>query len=216
MRPDEKTAEKRGERAREFEGGLKRAGKAALGIATTAAGVGLSSKIMPFLNEYIPTDLAIKGISKISPKLGDFLNKGMEQGLNVKEGLDFIKERMGKSQEQNKSPDKRSIIEQYSPELNQFLQAEIQKGRQPLEAGALAETSGKFKKAIGDMVKDHKAPFSSILESVFGSAQQPKAGPQGQQPGQDQQQPQQAGQGQQALMASMDKLQKILSMRKGA
>jgi hypothetical protein len=196
-RSSEKVAESEIANAQKIKRGLK----GVAGLGTAAVGIGLGSKIMPFLNEYIPTDIALKGISKVSPKFGDFLNRGLAKGLDAKSGLDYIKENLSKKQ----APNERNIIEQYSPELHQFLTGEIQKGRQPLEAGALAETSGKYKKAIQDMVKDHKAPFSSILESVFGSAQQPQQ-PQQQAPQQGQQQPEN---GDQALMAA---LQKILQM----
>ena len=204
MTPYERSAESRQEREASTNSLIKKGAKTAVGAVSAGVGLGasaaLSKRLLPLLSEYIPTSTAIKGIGAISPKLGNFLQKGMEQGMDVKEGLEFIKDKVTQ-----KAPDQKSIIEQYSPELHQFLTGEIQKGRQPLEAGALAETSGKFKKQIAQMVKDHKTPFSSILEATYGSAQQPQQ----QSPQQDQQTQQGPANGDEALMAA---LQKILSM----
>jgi len=154
-RPSERVADEDIRRAQKTQN----IGKGLIGAAA-------ASRIVPFLSEHIPLDLAVKGISKISPKLGSFLQSGMDKGLDAKSGLSFIKDNFNKTKS---APDQRSIIQQYSPELNEFLQKEIQNGRSPLEAGALAEFSGKYKKAINKMVEDHKTPFSSILESVFGA-----------------------------------------------
>ncbi len=165
-----------------------------LSFGTGALGVKAASKILPFLNQYIPEDLAYKGINKVMPGLGDFLKKGMKQGLTLKSGLDFLKNEV----EKEPAKDKRNIIEQYSPELNNYISQEIKKGRQPLEAGALAQIQDKFKKSIKKMEEDHKSPFSSILQSIFGGGQQATQQPQ---PMQSQQNPLQAQQGQQMQQA---------------
>lgn len=54
-------------------------------------------KIVPFLNEHIPEDLAVKGLNKISPKLGGFLKKGIASGLPIASGLEFIRNGLTKS-----------------------------------------------------------------------------------------------------------------------
>lgn len=48
-------------------------------------------KLIPFLDEYIPEDLALKGISKVSPKIGSFLKKGLSKGLPLAGGLQFLR-----------------------------------------------------------------------------------------------------------------------------
>lgn len=169
LRPDERAALAQIERSKSFDTSVKSGLKKAAGLGTLAlgAGTGLASKILPFLSEFIPPDLAIKGINKLSPKVGSFLKKGMSQGLDIKEGFNFLKENFS----QKKAPEQRNILQQYSPELHEFITGEIQKGHSPLEAGALAEIQDKFKKSIKKMSEDHKAPFSSILESIFGSGE---------------------------------------------
>lgn len=239
MRPDEQAAyseiERSQTRDRTLKSGLKTAATAAVGFGGSALALGgkLGSKIMPFLNEYIPADLAMKGINKVSPRLGEFLKKGMSKGLNLKDGLEFIKENLGS---QKKPKEQKNILEQYSPELNEFIKGHIQKGRAPLEAAALAtigEEGNKFNKIIQKMAKDHKTSFSAIIQSIFGAAknnQQPQLAndvmnPVGSQPSgppsaeqqafTKQQQnsptpPQQQGKpgaGQQALMSILQKIQ---------
>jgi hypothetical protein len=165
--------------------------------ATGGTGAGLASKLMPFLSEYIPEDLSLKGISKLAPKVGEFLKSGTAKGLTLGSGLEFLKEQFSKTS--SKAPAEKSIIEQYSPELHQFLKGHIQSGRAPLEAAALAQLEGKgtkgFKAIIAKLVKEHKAPFDSIVESIFGSGQ--TAQPQQQQV--QQQAPDQQMQGQEGI-----------------
>lgn len=202
LRPDELAANAEMQREKNLGRGVKTA--AALGA--TALSSGLSSRILPFINQFISPDLAIRGISKVSPKIGDFLKKGQEQGLNIEEGLNFVKEQF---QPKEHAKENRNIIQQYSPELHEFLDQEIKKGRKPIEAGALAQNDKRFSKIIEKLSKDHKTPWSNILESVYGDMQKnqpstPQAQPSMTQTAPNQQQP---GQGQQALMAMLQKLQ---------
>src|SRR6185312_10659550 len=95
----------------------------------------------------------------------------------------------------------RNIIQQYSPELHQFIDQEVRKGHKPIEAGAIAQADKRFKDIISKLTKDHQTPWSNILESVYGGGEQAL-------PPQNPQQPQQqSGQGQQALMAILQKIQ---------
>src|ERR1044072_1057692 len=174
LRPDEIANLSEIERSKKRDQNLK-SGIGLAGGLGVASGTGISSKILPFLSEYIPVDLAIKGISKVSPKLGDVLKKGVSKGLDPKEGLNFVKEQFSKQNEKKQQPQQnRNIIEQYSPELHQFIKSEIGKGRHPLEAGARARIDKKHEGIIKKIEKDHKTDWSSILESVYGSEQQPQ------------------------------------------
>ncbi len=168
-------------------------------IAGSAIGSGLAlTRITPFLSKYIPQDLAIKGLSKIDPRFGKFISTTLANGKSFDEIKDFISEKTNEGQ----AKENRSVIQQYSDELDAFIKDHISKGRQPLEAGAIAQLDPKFKKVISQIEKDHKTPFSAILESTYGSAQQPQ-----QQNVQSQQQPAQSQQNtDQALMAALEKI----------
>lgn len=171
LRSDEEANQEQAERDQKFRGNIGKGLGAAASLGTAAIGGSMAARIVPFLNQYIPAGLAVKGINKVSPKLGAFLRKGQEMGLNVEEGLEFLKEKFG-SKQSEPPKENRNIIQQYSPELNEFLNQEIQKGRSPIEAGAVAQLDKRFVSAIEKMSKDHKAPFSAILETVFGNQSQ--------------------------------------------
>jgi hypothetical protein len=158
-RPDERAAEYQ-------EGRDKSVRKSVIGGASALA------SITPFLSQYVPADLAMKGINKVFPQIGKFLKKGQSMGLDLREGLDFLKDKIG-----SKEPAKedRNIIEQESPELFSFLDQAIKGGRNPIEAAAIAQQDKRFAPIIQKLMKAHKTPWSSIIESIFGSGDQGKA-----------------------------------------
>lgn len=148
----------------------------------TSLGVGalggnsLVNRILPFLNNHIPENIAKKGIAKVSPHLGKFVESATNLGHDFYEIRDFIRGKAAEEKEEFKKPkENRNVIQQYSPELHQYILDEIQKGRSPLEAGAVASMQDTFKEAIKKITKDHKAPFSSIIETVYGNSGKEKA-----------------------------------------
>src|ERR1017187_9128627 len=152
-RPDEIASQSLVRKNQEEESRHKSIGKTALDLATTATGIGLTAKIAPFLSKYIPADLAMKGINKVSPQLGSFLKKGMEKGLNIEDGIDFIKNQFAPKEEEKKSEkakENRNIIEKESPELHQFISDLIKKGETPTKAASKAYNDKKFMKAINN------------------------------------------------------------------
>ena len=204
MRPSELASEHQIEKNESLNRNVNRGVKTAIGIGSAAIG----ARILPFLNEFITPDIAIKGISKISPKIGGMLQKGMEQGLDVKEGFEYLKNNLVGSQEKPK--ENRGIIEQYSGDLNFYLKELIGSGTPPQAAAKMALKVGQYKSTIQQLEKDHKTPFSTIVENEFGTgelAQQPAQQVQSAPPQQQSQQAQQPGQGQQALMSILQKIQ---------
>lgn len=175
MRPDEIAGQSEIERDQRFRSNV---GKGIGTAATIAGGVAAAStaKILPWLSSYIPVDLAMKGISKVSPKLGDFLKRGQAAGLNIEEGIQYLRDQAPKQEKVAK--ENRNIIEQYSPELHQFILGEIKLGRNAMQAGALASADKKrFKKIIDKITKDHKTPWSAILQTVYGSGETQQKSP---------------------------------------
>lgn len=184
--------------------------------ALPIAGAGLAktaiSKVMPFINQYIPKELALKGINKVMPSMGKFLQAGIKNGLSLESGLNYLKDEFSREQSAKES---KNIIEQESPELHQFISEEIKKGRKPIEAGAIAQNDKRFKDVINKLSKNHKTNWSSILESIYGSGEM--AQPQSQQLGNAEQLQQQSQQGQQqqqgqmnqGIQAALDKIMKM-------
>lgn len=153
-------------RTNEVRSGLQTA--ATFGGAAIAPKV--ASKILPFLNQYIPADLALKGINKVMPSLGNFLKNGVKQGLSLQSGLDFIKDNFSNKQSQESVKQDKNIIEQYSPELHQFMTENIGAGEDPIRAAAQAifDKKKNFEPIIRKMEKEHKTPWTAIVESIYG------------------------------------------------
>lgn len=175
LRPDEQAAYSEIERAqgrdRNIKSGLKTAatlGAAAIAGPVASFGSKMTSKILPFLNEYIPAELAMKGINKVSPKLGQFLQKGLSQGLNLKDGLDFIKENLNQPEQPK---EQRNVIQQYAPKLHEFILSEIAKGNSPAQAAGMAKlvsNKSKFGHAIKQLEKNHKIDLHTLVDQIYG------------------------------------------------
>jgi len=165
---------------------IKKGASLGLHAASAYAGGATASKILPFLSNYIPQSLAIKGLSKIDSRWGKFITAALDEGYDFDEVKDFIKKKAeGKKEEPQEQPkENRNIIEQYSPELHQFIDQEVRKGRPLIQAGAVAQNNPKFAQVIDKLQKDHKTPWSNILQSIYGGALQDQG---------QQQQPQQGG-----------------------
>lgn len=157
--------------------GPKRFAKSAISTGATIAGAAtgaaafapILAKAAPFLSQYIPENLAIKGLSKISPKLGKFVNDSLKNGFDFNEVKDFIGEQITESQKSAK--ENRNIIELASPELHEHLKQEIAKGRTPIEAAAIAQHDKRFADTIKKLTKEHKTNWSSIIQSIFGTGE---------------------------------------------
>jgi len=183
MRPNEQAAFSEIENAQARDEKLRKLGKT--GSIIPAGGI--AAKIAPFFSHYLPTDLAVKGISKVSPHLGEFLKKGMEQGLNVKDGMDFLAKSFGMTSEEEQKQEstqaeqtpqpkpneeqkkeKQNIISQYDPELHIYISEALKKGEDILNVGTRALKHERFKKAIDKLTKDHGKSWYKILEEVYG------------------------------------------------
>ena len=186
---------------------LKNAGLAAIGTGATSLGFKAVNKLVPaigaLINEFVPENLSIAGLKKVDPRFGKFIQGALDEGYTYEDIRGFIGDKVKKSQEP--AQEKKNIIEQYSPELHKWILGEIQNGRSPVEAAALAQNDQRFEKIIKKMTKEHKTQWSNIIQSVYGlgeKAQQP------QQQQAFQQQP--IGQGQQALMQILQKINQKL------
>lgn len=147
----------------------KSAGNIAAGLGTAYYGGSLISRVVPWLSKYIPEDLFKKGLSKIDPRFGKFIDKATQSGKSVDEIKDFIGQKIEGGMENNKPKENRNIIEQESPELHQFIDQEIKNGRKPIEAGALAYNDKNYTKAINSLKNKHKLNWADIVQQVYGT-----------------------------------------------
>jgi len=212
----------------EQPGKLLRQGASIAGTVAGVAGIGpaanLVKKVLPFLSEFVPENLVQKGLSKINPRLGKFVKDTQGAGFGIDEIKGFIKDKIQPAKQSG------NVIEQYSPELFQFISEGVKKGLSPYKVASKAYEDKNFRGIIDKLTQDHKSSFAEILDSIFGSEgtqentrqealgkfNQKKTGlmdeerqrfqqayPQAQQQGQG------GSQGDQAIIAA---LQKILSM----
>lgn len=241
MQPYQKESEKSRRSGENVLNALKYTAGTAIGGGVASVGSKYSQEILgkigAFLSPYLSEDLAIKGLTKVNKRVGDFAKKAVANGADFDEVREFIGEKItgndGKKREEGK--EKRNIIEQYDPELHAYIQEKVKSGESPIAAGEKAKGHRRFDQAIKKITKDHKRPWADILQEIYGiasqqsqqqqpqqaqqpSQQQPQAQLQhkdlpiqqrmGSQPQQGQPAPQgQPGQGQQALMAILQKIQ---------
>ena len=67
----------------------------AIGVAGTMGGLAatrLFSKALPLLNQYLPANLAIKGLNKIDKRLGNFVKNATSEGFTEDEALNFMRQ----------------------------------------------------------------------------------------------------------------------------
>jgi|SRR3974390_1384068 len=188
MNPYEKTAaemKRQSEGPKRFAQGAAKLGAAAGAAVGAASFAPILARAAPFLSQYIPEDLAIKGLTKISPQFGKFIKSAIDGGYDFQQVKDFIGQQV--IQSQKPAQDNRNVIEQYSPELNTFLSEKIKGGEDPIRAAALAlfEKGNPFEPVIRKIEKEHKTNWSTLVQSIFGGQAQPQTQ-------QTQQQPQQA------------------------
>ena len=172
MQPYEEAAE---ERRRNAEGNVKTALNVASAIPYAGsafvlgkAGNEIIKRIKPFLNEYIPQSLAMKGLNKINSGFGKFFNKAMDDGYDFSEVKEFIKSKLPSKEDGKEN----NIIHQYSPDLDLYMKERISKGLSPIMAAGTAMFEKKFKEAINKMTKDHKSDWASIVRSVYGDQEE--------------------------------------------
>ena len=75
----------------------------------------MAARLMPFLNKLIPAGLAVKGISKLNPKLGAFIQNAVGTGYAAETALDYIRDKMspsGSTSERNRLEGSSSLTPQ--------------------------------------------------------------------------------------------------------
>lgn len=170
MRSDEEAMLAQVERENNYKKNLRTGIGTVANVGTLVGGTAIASKILPFLSELIPQDLALKGINKLSPSLGNFLKKGQSAGLDLKKGFNFIKSKL-ENKEQSQSQESQNplqLISGYSPELADLINSEIGKGITPRALSNKIKYDKKFGSIVAKIEKDLGKTFSEILEEMLG------------------------------------------------
>lgn len=177
LRPDEAAAQSQIEYAKKASGLLKTGAN----VALSAAGFAGASRITPFLSELIPTSLAISGLKKVSPKVGEFVEKTMENGFSADNVLDFLRDKFtqkpqieAEEEQEAENPiiKEAKIFESDFPDLAQGIANLMKSGRTPQESADILQ------KSVGPRVKEAEKKigkkFIDFINDLFGSEQ--KAG----------------------------------------
>ena len=165
---------------------FKIAGLAATAATTAVAGGAVGARVLPFLSSLIPEDLMIKGLSKIDPRFGKFVNKALKNGGSIEEVRDFIKDKMSGGEEKKKDASQtQNILEEHSPELHEFVKEEIGKGGQAHAIAAQAYKNPAWKEVFSKLHNATGQNLGDIIASIFGENMQPVQGKQQSQLAQD-------------------------------
>lgn len=196
---------------------LKNAGLTAIGGGAAAIGSKAASKLIPaigsLINEYIPENLAIKGLGKVDSRFGKFIEGAMGDGYSFDDIRQLLGDKIKKTQEsETVTNDPLKFFETNYPDVAAALAKTMQNGQSPEAAAAILKTSTPFGKEVKKIEKETDKNFVDYILELFGNQgqqmQQPKQQMQGQQ--QMQQSSQQQGSGVDAqLMAALDKILKM-------
>lgn len=195
--------------------------KGAAGLVGTGK---IASKILPFLNQFIPNDLRQKALTKIDPRLGSFYQQAEDYGFDQNQILDFMKNKFTE-EKKTSEPSEHPLIAQAKdfetnyPDIIKALMGYINQGQTPQAAAAIIKQSSPFNQKIKKIEKDTGKNFVDFILELMGGDQQGQAQLQPQQQAQSMQARQEiqptAQQGPSAdIQALMQALEKFNQLRK--
>lgn len=126
------------------------------GGAGVAGGGALLKRVLPFLSSFIPQDMAIKGIKKIHPKMGEFIESSMNQGHQFDELSNFIKEKAGVKGEDFAKGEKNPQEMERQSALKQF--------NQKKKPGLVEEETNRFQEHYGQ--KQNNASDEALMAAL--------------------------------------------------
>lgn len=192
--------------------------KTAVSIGGSLAGGGaIASRVLPLLSKYIPGEMMRKGLSKIDPKIGGFVEGALNNGYSLDDVRSYMEGKFSESEpkmQESKPIDPLQSFETTYPDIASALARTMQNGQSPDAAAAILKNSSSFAKDIKKLEKETGKNFIDYVLELFGNRgqqQQPQQQMQQQPEMQQQIQPQgQLGGGVDAqLMAALDKILKM-------
>jgi len=119
MRPQKQASQKEVEQSYEPKKLLGQAASLAGGVAGGSA----LARFIPLLSNLIPSSLAVKGLSKISPRLGNFFAGITSTGNTIDDGLDYLRKQAGLKDEEDEDE---KLSQGYQGQLDQLAQMQSQ------------------------------------------------------------------------------------------
>ena len=164
----------------------------AASLGAASAGASVLGKALPFLNKYIPRNLAVQGLNKIDPRFGKFIDEIEQNGYSFEDAREYIKSKLEKEinpeqpqvieepqiqEEQQNISDKESkddsknILMKFSPRLAQEVENYIKSGHPIEEIEKIVRSPGsKLAKNVDYIEQSLGMTFYDILRSIYGGA----------------------------------------------
>lgn len=148
-------------------------------VGSLAASATIAGKIVPFLSKYIPGELMRKGLSKIDPRIGKFVEGALSNGYGIDDIRNFMSEKFTEKkpevsqqkQEQQENPSIKQAkdFETNYPDVVQALMGYINKGQTPQGAAAILKQSTPFSQKIKKIEKDTGKNFVDLVLEMMGN-----------------------------------------------
>jgi hypothetical protein len=145
--------------------------------ASVIGGSAALKKVLPFLNKLIPGELMRKGLSKVNPDIGKFIDTALNNGYGLDDIRNFMSEKFSPKEEDNQQTQENPIVKQAKdfetnyPDIIQALMSHINNGRSPQEAAAILKTSTPFSQKIKKIEKDSGKNFVDFILEMMGGKQ---------------------------------------------
>lgn len=136
--------------------------------ASVIGGSAALKKVIPFLNKLIPGELMRKGLSKVNPEIGKFIDTSLNNGYSLDDVRSFMADKF--SQEKKESNPIQDFETNY-PDVVQALTGHINNGRSPQEAAAILKQSTPFGQKIKKIEKETGKNFVDFILEMMGGNQ---------------------------------------------
>lgn len=138
-------------------------------------GTTIAGRVLPFLSQHIPGELMRKGLSKIEPRLGKFIEGSLSNGYSLNEIRNFMSEKFTPKQEEetqeNPVVKQAKDFETNYPDIVKALMTHINNGQSPQDAASILKSTKTFGKKIKKIEKDTGKNFVDFILEMMGGNQ---------------------------------------------
>lgn len=144
-------------------------------MAFSAGGLGAGSKLLtkmiPYVTGALASPDAIKGLSKLDPRIASFIKQAMSKGKNEDEILGFIGDKVDEAIPEAKEAQRKSNLPyDISEKLDEFLKDWVTRGFDPWEVFQGAENGvvGQDVKKVLRFAQKEKINLADTLRGLYG------------------------------------------------
>jgi len=156
---------------------LKTAGAIA---GSLAGGSAIAGRILPLISKFVPGEIMRKGLSKIDPRIGKFIDGALNNGYSIDDVRSFMGEKFSPKseetpQESTQPQNNQATLQDFDnnyPMLSKALQATIQAGKTPQEAAIILKKSTALGRQVKDLESQIGKRFEDYVIELMGNNQQ--------------------------------------------